>query len=216
MIRARRAVIASLRERARRAEAEQARRVDDTRRAERTRIAREMHDVLAHRLSLLATFAGALEYHPDAPPEQLSRAAGEIRASTHQALDELREVIGVLRDDGAARVDGERTERPQPTIADLPRLVQESRDGGMSVQVDDRIADAAVADNIGRTTYRVIQEALTNARKHASGSAGSHRAIRCAWRGLGHRGAQPRGSSATGHARDTRKRQRAHRPRRTG
>src|SRR5207248_4347589 len=67
--------------------------------AERTRIAREMHDVLAHRLSLLATYAGAIEYRPDAPPEQVARAAGVVRAGAHQALDELREVITVLRED---------------------------------------------------------------------------------------------------------------------
>ena len=73
---ARRALLESLRERARRAEAEQARRVAEARAAERARIAREMHDVLAHRLSLLATYAGALEYRPDAPPAQLARAPG--------------------------------------------------------------------------------------------------------------------------------------------
>src|SRR6202044_2059551 len=97
--RARHALLESLREQARRAEAEQASRVAEARAAERASIAREMHDVLAHRLSLLATYAGALEYRPDAPPEQLARAAGVVRAGVHQALDELREVIGVLRDD---------------------------------------------------------------------------------------------------------------------
>jgi hypothetical protein len=60
-----------------------------------------MHDVLAHRLSLLAAYAGALEFRPDAPPEELARAAGVIRDGAHQALEELREVIGVLRDDPA-------------------------------------------------------------------------------------------------------------------
>jgi signal transduction histidine kinase len=91
---ARWALVASLRERARRAEAEQGRRVAEARMLERTRIAREMHDVLAHRLSLVATYAGALEYRPDSPPEQLSRAAGVVRAGVHQAFSELREVIG--------------------------------------------------------------------------------------------------------------------------
>ncbi len=99
LLRANRALISSLRDRAERAEADQARRVAEARAAERTRIAREMHDVLAHRLSLLATYAGALAYRPDAPPEQMSRAAEVIRSGAHQALDELREVIGVLRDD---------------------------------------------------------------------------------------------------------------------
>ena len=164
---ARRALIVSLRERARRAEAEQGRRVAEARAAERTRIAREMHDVLAHRLSLLATYAGAIEYRPDAPPEQVARAAGVVRAGAHQALDELREVITVLREDDG---DGEGAERPQPGLADLPRLVEESRDAGARVQLDDRVPDPAVLPGAaGRTAYRVIQEGLTNARRHAPG-----------------------------------------------
>ena len=111
---ARQALLQSLREQAHRAESEQASRVAEARAAERASIAREMHDVLAHRLSLLATYAGALEYRPDAPPEQLARAAGVVRAGVHQALDELREVIGVLRDDDPAAVA-----RPQPGLSDL-------------------------------------------------------------------------------------------------
>jgi len=165
--RARHALIASLQERARRAEAEQGRRVAEARAAERTRIAREMHDVLAHRLSLLATYAGAIEYRPDAPPEQVARAAGVVRAGAHQALDELREVITVLREDDG---DGDGAERPQPGLADLPRLVEESRDAGARIQLDDRVADpAALPGAAGRTAYRVVQEGLTNARKHAPG-----------------------------------------------
>jgi signal transduction histidine kinase len=164
---ARRALIASLRERARRTEAEQGRRVAEARAAERTLIAREMHDVLAHRLSLLATYAGAIEYRPDAPPEQMARAAGVVRAGAHQALDELREVITVLREDDG---DGDGAQRPQPGLADLPRLVEESRDAGARVQLDDRVPDpAALPGAAGRTAYRVVQEGLTNARKHAPG-----------------------------------------------
>ncbi|MER7548140.1 sensor histidine kinase [Actinomadura sp.] len=166
LIRARRALLMSLRERARRAEAEQGRRVAEARMAERTRIAREMHDVLAHRLSLLATYAGALEYRPDAPPERLSQAAGVVRAGVHQALEELREVILLLRaEDGAE--DGD---RPQPALGDVPRLVAESRAAGAAVELRDEVAGAAdVPPLAGRTAYRVVQEALTNARKHAAG-----------------------------------------------
>jgi signal transduction histidine kinase len=164
---ARHALIASLQERARRAEAEQGRRVAEARAAERTRMAREMHDVLAHRLSLLATYAGAMEYRPDAPPEQVARAAGVVRAGAHQALDELREVITVLREDDG---DGDAEPRPQPGLADLPRLVEESRDAGARVQLDDRVGDpGALPGATGRTAYRVVQEGLTNARKHAPG-----------------------------------------------
>jgi signal transduction histidine kinase len=162
---ARRALIVSLRERARRAEAEQGRRVAEARAAERTRIAREMHDVLAHRLSLLATYAGALEYRPDTPPEQLARAAGVVRAGVHQALDELREVITVLRDDDD--VDGK---HPLPGLADLDWLIAETRDAGTDVDVTRRVTQQEdLPGGLGRTAYRVVQEGLTNARKHAPG-----------------------------------------------
>jgi signal transduction histidine kinase len=164
--RARHALVASLEERAQRAEEDQVHRIAEARRAERTKIAREMHDVLAHRLSLLAAYAGALEYRPDAPPEDLARAGGVIRDGAHQALEELREVIGVLRDDPAES----EPDRPQPTLADLPRLLAESRAAGTPVRLDDRLAAAgSVPDVLGRTVYRVVQEALTNARKHAPG-----------------------------------------------
>ncbi|MGV9771687.1 sensor histidine kinase [Streptosporangium sp. NPDC003464] len=165
LTRARRALVISLYERARRAEAEQGRRVAEARMLERTRIAREMHDVLAHRLSLLATYAGALEYRPDSPPEQLSRAAGVVRAGVHQALDELRDVIILLRDEDDGP-DGS----PQPVLADLPRLVEETRDAGEEIRLRNGVVDpAALPAAAGRTAYRVVQEGLTNARKHAAG-----------------------------------------------
>jgi signal transduction histidine kinase len=158
--------VGSLEDRARRAEEDQAHRVDEARRAERTKIAREMHDVLAHRLSLLAAYAGALEFRPDAPPAELARAAGVIRDGAHQALEELREVIGVLRDDP----DEHEPDRPQPTLTDLPLLLDEARAAGTPVRLDDRLGHAAtVPDVLGRTVYRVVQEGLTNVRKHAPG-----------------------------------------------
>ncbi len=163
---ARGALIDTLQERARRAETEQGRRVAEARAAERARIAREMHDVLAHRLSLLATYAGALEYRPDHPPERLAHAAGVVRTGVHQALDELREVITVLRED----TGGDGTGRPVPGISDLPELVEESRATGTPVELRDGLADpAALPGPTGRTAYRILQEALTNARKHAPG-----------------------------------------------
>ncbi|MFG2065783.1 sensor histidine kinase [Micromonospora tulbaghiae] len=167
-VRARRQLVLSLRDRAERAEAEQQLRLDQARQLERGRIAREMHDVLAHRISLLSLHAGALEFRPDAPPEEVARAAGVIRASAHAALQDLREVIGVLR----AEVGSEATpERPQPTLADVPALVAESRDAGVRVGVVDEVAEPeAVPAAIGRSAYRIVQEGLTNARKHAPGA----------------------------------------------
>jgi signal transduction histidine kinase len=160
---ARRVVIASLEERALRAEAEQGRRIAEARAAERTRMARDMHDVLAHRLSLLATYAGALEFRPDLAPEKVSEAAGVIRSGVHQALDELRDVISVLRDDS-----DDSLARPVPALADLPSLVEETQAVGTPVSVQDSLASQPPGTT-GRTAYRVLQEALTNARKHAPG-----------------------------------------------
>jgi signal transduction histidine kinase len=167
-VRARRQLVLSLRERAERAEAEQQLRVEQAQQHERARIAREMHDVLAHRISLLSMQAGALEFRPDAPPEEIARAAGVVRASAHQAMEDLREVIGVLREEP----DGAEPERPQPTLANLPGLLDESRQAGMHVSSDCRLGDlAAVPDGVGRNAYRIVQEGLTNARKHANGAA---------------------------------------------
>src|SRR4029453_19421419 len=97
---------------------------------ERARIAREMHDVLAHRLSLLNMHAGALEFRPDAPPDEIARAAGVIRASARGALEDLREVIGVLRDS----TDGGSPDHPLPSLADLPALVSECREAGVRIR----------------------------------------------------------------------------------
>jgi signal transduction histidine kinase len=167
-VRARRQLVLSLRERAERAEAEQHLRIDQARQHERARIAREMHDVLAHRISLLSLHAGALEFRPDAPTEEVARAAGVIRTSAHQALEELRAVIGVLRDEPA----GDAPEPPQPTLVDVPALVAESRDAGMHVALDIRVPpEAPVPAALGRNAYRLVQEGLTNARKHANGAA---------------------------------------------
>jgi signal transduction histidine kinase len=167
-VRARRQLILSLRDRAVRAESEQQLRVEQARHQERARIAREMHDVLAHRISLLSVHAGALEFRPDAPPAEIAQAAGVIRASAHQALQDLREVIGVLRDDAG---DGA-PERPQPSLTDLPALIDESRRAGMAVNWENKIHDVTVVPaNIGRSAYRTVQESLTNARKHAPGAA---------------------------------------------
>jgi signal transduction histidine kinase len=166
-VRARNLLVLSLHERAHRLESEQRLRVEQARHAERARIAREMHDVLAHRLSLLSVHAGALEFRPDASAEEIARAAGVIRTSAHGALQELRQVIGLLRDPD----DDEAPDRPQPTLTDVPALVAESRDSGMTVH--DRIDVAApdsIPDTLGRAAYRIVQEGLTNARKHAPGS----------------------------------------------
>jgi len=166
LVRAKRQLMFSLRDRARRAETEARLRAEQAQRLAREAIAREMHDVLAHRLTLLSVHAGALEFRPDAPQEEVARAAGVIRESAHEALQDLREIIGVLR-----AADHDDTGRPQPTLAALDTLVAESREADMKVILDSRVADpATVPASVGRTAYRIAQESLTNARKHAPGT----------------------------------------------
>src|SRR4051812_22959826 len=159
-VRARRELVRSLRAQGDRA-------ADEARAAERRRIAREMHDVLAHRLSLLAVHAGALEFHPDAPAEEVAEAAGVIRENAKTALEELRGVIGVLREDSGESP----TQPPQPTLADLTALVEESRAASMRVTARIELGDTTPTAAVGRTAYRIAQEGLTNARKHAPGAA---------------------------------------------
>jgi signal transduction histidine kinase len=159
----RRELLATLHERANTAETEQAARVAQARAAERARIAREMHDVLAHRISLVTMHAGALTYREDLTAEEMRATAGVIQESSHQALVELRDVLGILRDG-----PGDSTpERPQPSAVDLPALLDEARASGMRIATEELIALDGLPDTIGRTLYRVVQESLTNARKHA-------------------------------------------------
>ncbi|TDD16865.1 sensor histidine kinase [Nonomuraea diastatica] len=160
--------------------AAQRQRVERAQLAERLQIAQEMHDVLAHRISLLAMLAGGLAYRKDLTPEQTREAALAIQENAHQSLNELRAVLGTLRRDGAATggpnggpnggpTGG--TEGPQPTLDHLDTLFEEVRAAGQRVEVDDTIdCRERLPTQTGRHAYRIVQEALTNARKHAPGS----------------------------------------------
>jgi signal transduction histidine kinase len=161
---ARRDLVATLHERAERAEREQGIRVAQAQTTERARIAREMHDVLAHRLSLVAMHAGALSYRRGLSEAEVAESADVIRSNAHRALTDLREILGVLR---TPEADGP-PDRPQPTLVDLPALVEEALSAGTQVRLHNRIGELAQApDTVGRSAYRMIQESLTNARKHA-------------------------------------------------
>lgn len=165
-VRARRQLATLALERAQAAVVEREQQVAHVRRLERARIAREMHDVLGHRLSLLSMHAGALEYRPDAPPRELAEAAGVVRRNAHAALQELRDVIDVLREDPQEQGD-----HPLPTLADVPALVEESRTAGRGATLHVGDLDLAqIPAALGRTAYRIVQEGLTNARKHAPGA----------------------------------------------
>ncbi len=162
VVRTRRELMASLTERAVRAETEQRLRVEQGRQQERERIAREMHDALGHRLSLLSVHAGAVEFRPELPPDELSRIAGVIRSSARDAVSDLREIVGVLRSHSTA--DG-----PRRGIAEFDDLVADCRSAGMTVEVAVGIDLTTVPESVGRHAYRIVQEGLTNARKHAPG-----------------------------------------------
>lgn len=144
--------------------AAQAQRVEQAKLEERLKIAQEMHDVLAHRISLLTMLAGGLAYRKDLPPEQTRETALAIQENAHQSLNELRAVLGTLRRDGGPQA-------PQPTLAHLDALFDEVRAAGQRVEVTDSIdGRELLPTRTGRHAYRIVQEALTNARKHAPGS----------------------------------------------
>ncbi|BCJ59606.1 two-component sensor histidine kinase [Micromonospora endophytica] len=169
VVRARRDAAAAVRDRALRAKAQAELRTEQIRAVERVRIAREMHDVLAHRISLVSLHAGALEIRADLPAADVSKLAGTIRVTAHQALDDLREILGVLRGGGLTVDGGPVGLRPQPDLGDLDTLVAECREAGAKIAVTDERPDRAMSASMSRTAYRVVQEGLTNARKHAAG-----------------------------------------------
>lgn len=162
-VRSRRELVESLRERAVRAEEAAQLRAERLRALERERIAREMHDALAHRISMVSLHAGALQVRPDLSPDEVAKAAATIRDSAHHALEDLREILGVLRAGGG---DGL---RPQPDLSHLGDLLAEARTAGVRVDASNLLNGSPVAPSLGRTVYRLVQEGLTNAGKHAQG-----------------------------------------------
>jgi len=158
---ARRELIASMRAQVEQAEREQQLRVAQGQAAERQRIAREMHDVLAHRISLVSMYSGALAYRDDLNPGQTREIAETIRENANLALTELRGVLGSLR--------GEDGDRPQPTLADLPGLIADNRAAGLRIEFSG-VTLKGLSPAVSRHAYRIVQEGLTNARKHAPGT----------------------------------------------
>ncbi|MFD7932687.1 sensor histidine kinase [Streptomyces sp. NPDC059742] len=166
--RSRQQLIASLRERAELAEADAESRAERARMEAGDEIAREMHDVLGHRLSLLSVHAGALEFNPGAPRAEIERAAGVMRESAHLALHDLREVIGVLRaEPGTGPAEG--GERPRPELADLPRLVAEARAAGGRIELAGPPEGAAPPPRGGGCADREVQGARSNVRPRPAG-----------------------------------------------
>jgi signal transduction histidine kinase len=130
---------------------------------ERQRIARELHDVVAHHMSVIAIQAEAAPYKTADPPEELVECFGEIRASALTGLAELRRVLGVLRTAGPDTA-------PQPGLGDLESLLDSARAGGVSVALTTVGTPVALPDGVDLSAYRILQEALSNAMRHAPGS----------------------------------------------
>ena len=157
---ARRRLVQALTERAERAEREQHLLAEQARTEERARLAGEMHDVVTHRVSLMVLQAGALQM--TAPDEPTRQAADELRASGCQALDELRDLVGILRT--------EPDQDESPSAADFAALVAESTAVGSPAELVEVGNPALASPVVARTAYRVVREALTNVRKHAPGA----------------------------------------------
>ncbi|KAB2340671.1 sensor histidine kinase [Actinomadura rudentiformis] len=143
---------------------------------ERTRIARELHDVVAHRVSVMTVQAGAAKamaaHAADGPiPEQALRAMGAVEEEGRQALAELRHLLGVLRPDNGS--DGP---EPQPGLADIPRLTDQIRGTGIAVTLSMDGLSAGLPARVDLFAYRIVQEALTNVLKHAG--PGAHAEVR--------------------------------------
>lgn len=133
-------------------------RAQKARSLERARIARELHDIVAHRVSLIVLHAGALELA--APDERTAATAELIRNTGREALSELRQVLGILRGPASGT-------EPQPTLADLGRLIDRTRSTGVPIEFVTEGDPVPIPSTVERTAYRVVQESLTNVVKHA-------------------------------------------------
>ncbi len=131
---------------------------------ERQRIARELHDVVAHHMSVIAIQAEAAPYRTADPPPELIESFADIRASALSGLDELRRVLGVLRSEGPGTA-------PQPGLADLDGLLGSARAGGVAVAAAVSGAARPIPQGVDLSAYRILQEALSNAMRHAPGSS---------------------------------------------
>jgi signal transduction histidine kinase len=131
---------------------------------ERTRIARELHDVVAHHMSLVAVRAETAPYRLPGLPESAQAEFGSLSEIAREALAEMRRLLGVLRQDQPADL------APQPELADLPSLVDTARQAGLAVELSVPAALDHVPSGVGVCAYRIVQESLSNASQHAPGA----------------------------------------------
>jgi signal transduction histidine kinase len=162
-VRARAELLVALRERAERAESEQRTLAREAVLEERARITREMHDVVGHRVSLMVLQAGAVDMAAE-DPVRVRQLAGQLQDAGRRSLEELRQLIGLLTDN-----DEDAPLAPQPGLSDVDELVQDARRAGLDVALTRSGPPRELDPTVGRTAYRVVQEGLTNAGKHAPG-----------------------------------------------
>ena len=177
MVRIRRAQLAGLRDRAARLEIERDQRSRLATATERTRVAREMHDIVGHNLSVIITLADAGAYATDIAPERGKEALQLIGDTGRQALGELRRVLGVLREATGGGSPGGPELSPQPGIADIEALCAKVRAAGLEVVYRTSGDVDALDSGVQLTAYRIVQEALTNTLKHTDTDTRVHLAI---------------------------------------
>ncbi|MCF4139664.1 sensor histidine kinase [Streptomyces sp. Tue 6430] len=169
-MRTRRAYFAQLEERAARLEKEREAQAKVAVAAERARIARELHDVVAHNVSVMVVQADGAAYVLDAAPDQAKQALETISSTGRQALAEMRRLLGVLRT-GEHEEGGEYV--PQPDVEQIDDLVQQCRGSGLVVDFKVEGTPRPLPSGVELTAYRIVQEALTNTRKHGGPDAGA-------------------------------------------
>jgi signal transduction histidine kinase len=145
---------------------------------ERLRIARDLHDVVGHSLSTISLHAGVAERALDTHPEQVRDSVAAIRQTSREALGELRAVLGILRDGGAA------DRAPTPGLDAIGALVDGIRDAGLQVDLDEQPVNRRPPDLVGTAAYRIVQEALTNVARHAGPGAAARVRVAAGRRGL--------------------------------
>ncbi|MFJ2260745.1 sensor histidine kinase [Streptomyces sp. NPDC087844] len=173
-VRTRRAYLAAVEERARRAEESRDREAGRRVAEERVRIARELHDLVAHQITLANAQATVAAHLFDTRPEQTRKSLGELVETTGHALDELRATVGLLRQSGDASAPSE----PAPGLSRLPPLIESFHRAGLEVSVHQEGTARPLPPGVDLTAYRIVQEALTNVTKHAGTRSAR---VRLAW-----------------------------------